>query len=145
MHFLVRKGNFFKKFILYKNVQWPKIQFFSMSKIIFCCLKKKLVFFTILNLTMLHYFEKSIFWGKWRFPWFLNWLKIKIFLEDNKIAVLDKKVLKHLAHMCNVCTCESFLLSNIFIHFHNLGRSQISAGAGTMLVFQNRTPTVHCI
>ena len=40
MHFSGRKWHFFKKFILYKYVQWPKIQFFSMSKIIFCCLKK---------------------------------------------------------------------------------------------------------
>ena len=40
MHFSGRKWHFFKKFILYKNVQWPKIQFLSMSKIIFCCLKK---------------------------------------------------------------------------------------------------------
>ena len=37
MHFSGRKWHFFKKFILYKNVQWPKIQFFSASKIIFCC------------------------------------------------------------------------------------------------------------
>ena len=40
MHFSGRKRYFFKKFILYKNVQWLKIQFFSVSKIIFCCLKK---------------------------------------------------------------------------------------------------------
>ena len=40
MHFSGRKWHFFKKFILYKNVQWPKIQFFSISKIFFCYLIK---------------------------------------------------------------------------------------------------------
>ena len=50
MHFSGRKMHFFKKFILYKNVQWPKIQFFSMFKIFFCYLKNKLIFFTELNL-----------------------------------------------------------------------------------------------
>ena len=38
--FFGQKMTFFKKFILYKYVQWPKIQFFSMSKIFFCYLKK---------------------------------------------------------------------------------------------------------
>ena len=37
MRFLGRKRHFFKKIILQKNDQWPKIQFFSASKIIFCC------------------------------------------------------------------------------------------------------------
>ena len=40
MHFSGRKRHFFKKFILYKNVQWPKIQSFSVSKIFFCFLEK---------------------------------------------------------------------------------------------------------
>ena len=38
------KGHFFKKFILYKNVLWPKIQFFSMSTIFFAASKKTNIF-----------------------------------------------------------------------------------------------------
>ena len=38
--FFGQKRHFFKKFILYKNVQWPKTQFFSVSKIFFWFLKK---------------------------------------------------------------------------------------------------------
>ena len=47
MHFSGRKWHFFKKFILYKNVQWPKIQFFSRSKFFFVISKKVNIFHRI--------------------------------------------------------------------------------------------------
>ena len=37
MHFSGRKWQFFEKFILNKNYQWPKIQFLSGLKIFFFC------------------------------------------------------------------------------------------------------------
>ena len=49
MQFSGRKSHFFNKFISYKNVQWPKIQFFSMSKKSFSS-NPKLIFFTKFNL-----------------------------------------------------------------------------------------------
>ena len=44
MDFSGRKWHLFQKFFLFKNDQWPIVQFFSVSKIIFCCLKKKYIF-----------------------------------------------------------------------------------------------------
>ena len=47
MHFSGRKRHFFKKFILFKNVQWPKIQFFSVPKKIFLIQSKVNIFHQI--------------------------------------------------------------------------------------------------
>ena len=51
--FWAEKCIFLKKFILYKNVQWPKIQF-SVCQKYFFAVSKNLLFFTILNLLMFY-------------------------------------------------------------------------------------------
>ena len=63
MHFSSRKWHFFEQFILYKNEQWPKIQFLSKwVKNNFLLSHPKLVFFTrfYLGMTILTSFCKLL-------------------------------------------------------------------------------------
>ena len=62
MHFSGRKTHFFEKFILYKNVQCPKIQFKNIL-----LSQKKLIFFTILKeeaATTIIVDHRSHVWGE---------------------------------------------------------------------------------